>query len=259
MSKAAVNLRDDRTVAALVNLVVVLADTKYFLGRRISEWAPGAPFLEAAVACAAIAQEELGHSRAIYPLLEDLPYPGRPTPLEREADRERRYCVSFLDQEFPSWSHVVAACTLIDTAVNTMFAALVDGSYEALATRVRRALEEERFHMGYAEGLTRRIAGSPEGAAALQQRVGDLLPEMLCWFGPRGEPGVEVLKAERVLTRTSDELRQDYLAGVAPLLLEVGVRLPLRWNLGERRWEYDELPWDRWNPMQRRLQRLPKI
>ncbi len=257
MSKAAVNLQDERTVAALVNLVVVLADTKYFLGRRISEWAPGAPFLEAAVACAAIAQEELGHSRAIYPLLDDLPYPGRPTPLEREGDRERRYCVSFLDREFPSWSHVVAACTLIDTAVNTMFGALVDASYEGLATRVRRALEEERFHMGYAESLTRRIVGTAEGAAALQQRVDELLPEMLCWFGPPGEPGVEVLKAEGVLTQTSDALRQDYLACVAPLLLEVGVRLPLRWNLGERVWEYDELPWDRWNPMQRRLQWLP--
>ena len=75
----------ERAVGPLVNLIVVLADTKYFLGRRISEWAPGAPFLEAAVACAAIAQEELGHSRAIYPLSKNCPGPDAPVPLEREG------------------------------------------------------------------------------------------------------------------------------------------------------------------------------
>ena len=86
---------------------------------------------------------------------------------------------------------MVAACSLIDTAVTTMFEALVDASYESLASRVRRALEEERSHMGYAESLTRRIVATPQGAAALQRRVDELLPEMLCWFGPPGEPGVE--------------------------------------------------------------------
>ena len=254
MSKTTLDLGNEPALGALVNLVVVVADTKYFLGRRLSEWSPSAPFLEAAVACAAIAQEELGHSRAIYPLLEELPLPERPTPLEREGDRERRYCVGFLDAAFPSWSHVVAACVLIDTAVSTMFEALVDSSYEALATRVRRALDEERFHMGYAEGLARRIVGSPEGVSTLQQRVNDLLPEMLCWFGPRGEPGVELLKVNRVLSAANEELRQRYLGRVAPLMLELDLQLPVRWNLGERTWEYDDLPWDLWNPLQRRLQ-----
>jgi len=245
----------DRALAALVNLIAVLADTKYFLGRRVSEWTTGAPTLEAAVTAAAVAQEELGHSRAIYPLLEELPWPGRPLPLEREHDRARRYCVSFLDREFPSWAHVVAACVLIDTGVNTMFEAMVDASHEGLASRVRRALEEERFHMGYAESLTRQIVTFDAGPAELQARVDELLPEMLCWFGPRGEPGVEVLAAEGVLKWVNEDLRQRYLGRVAPLLFEVGLRLPVRWNLAERRWEVDDLPWNQWNPLQRRLDR----
>lgn len=257
MSQGDVSLANARAVAALVNLIAVLGDTKYFLGRRVSEWTTGAPTLEAAVACAAIAQEDLGHSRAIYPLLEELPWPGRPLPLERERDRARRYAVGFLDTEFSTWSHVVAACALIDTAVNTMFEALVDAPYEALASRVRRALEEERFHMGYAESLVRQIRTYEAGTAALQARVDELLPEMLCWFGPQGETGVDVLKAERLLSRNNEELRQHYLGRVAPLLLEEGIRLPVQWNLGDRRWEYDNLPWDRWDPLQRRLNRHP--
>ena len=243
----------EQALGPLVNLIVVLADTKYFLGRRISEWAPGAPFLEAAVACAAIAQEELGHSRAIYPLLEELPWPNHPVPLEREDDRERRYSASFLDRPFPSWSHTVAACVLIDTAVNTMFGALIEAKFESLAGRIRRALDEERSHMGYAESLTRRIVATPQGVAALQRRVDELLPEMLCWFGPSGETGVEALVADGILSCPNEDLRQRYLARVAPLLLEVGMKLPVRWNLEAGVWEYDDLPWDRWNQLQRRL------
>lgn len=254
MSLPGADLDHDRALAALVNLVTVLADTKYYMGRRTSEWATGAPTLEAAVAAAAIAQEELGHSRAIYPLLEELPWPGRPLPLEREHDRERRYCVSFLDDAFPSWSHVVASFALIDTATTTMFESLLDGTFEALATRVRRALDEERFHMGYAESVVRNIVQFDQGRELLQRRVDALLPEMLCWFGPEGEQGVEALHAARFLTKTNEGLRQAYLKRVAPLLCEVGLRLPLRWNLGEARWEYDDLPWDRWSPLQRRLQ-----
>jgi len=243
-----------RALPALVNLIVVLADTKYFLGRRTSEWAPGAPFLEASVACAAIAQEDLGHSRAIYPLLEELPYPNRPQPLERETDRDRRYSVRFLDVPFATWSHVVAACALVDTAVTTMFGALVASRYEALASRVRRALEEERAHLGYAESLVRRLATTPQGTAALQARVDEVLPEMLCWFGPPGEAGVALLQAEGYLGSGNDALRQAYLQRVTPLLLETSVRLPVRWNLEEARWDVPPLPWERWNPIQRRLE-----
>lgn len=254
MSRSPVTEGRERALPALVNLIVVLADTKYFLGRRISEWATGAPFLEASVACAAIAQEDLGHSRVLYPLLEDLPYPNRPEPLERETDRHRRYCVRFLDVPFPTWSHTVATCALVDTAVTTMFGALVRSHYEPLAGRVRRALEEERVHMGYAESLVRRLAATPQGTAALQARVDDVLPEMLCWFGPAGEPGVEALVAEGFLAASNDALRQTYLERIAPLLLEVGVRLPVRWNMEAGRWDVPPLRWERWNPIQRRLE-----
>ena len=41
---------EGQTLAALINLILVLADNKYFLGRRLSEWAPGGPSLEELVA-----------------------------------------------------------------------------------------------------------------------------------------------------------------------------------------------------------------
>ena len=72
-------VENDEALAALVNLIAVLGDNVYFLGRRVSEWADAGPLLESTAACAAITQDKLGQSRAIYPLLEDLPWPNPPT------------------------------------------------------------------------------------------------------------------------------------------------------------------------------------
>ena len=60
------------TATAMVSLVGSLADNKAALGRRYAEWAVSAPTLESAVAAAAMAQDELGHSRSTYPVLKAL-------------------------------------------------------------------------------------------------------------------------------------------------------------------------------------------
>jgi 1,2-phenylacetyl-CoA epoxidase catalytic subunit len=95
---------------------------------------------------------------------------------------------------------------------------------------------------------------APEGRAMLQARVDELLPEMLCWFGPRGEPGVEGLKREGLLAIDNEQMRQAYLGKIAPLLHEVGIRLPIRRDEATQTWEYEELPWNTWNNLQRRMQ-----
>ena len=249
------SVENDDALAALVNLIAVLGDNEYFLGRRISEWADAGPLLESAVACAAISQDTLGRSRAIYPLLEDLPWPNPPTALQGERDRTRRYSVSFLDDPFPSWSNVVAALVLISPALSTVFEAVTDSGYEALARRARRILEEERLTSAYAAGLVRQIASIDRGRELLQKRVDELLTEMLCWFGPPGEQGLEILKQEGLVNATNEEMRQTYLGRVVPLLQEANIEVPVQWNEQEKRWEYGDLPWNEWNQLQRRLER----
>lgn len=244
---------DDDALAVMVNLLVVLADNKYWLGRHLSEWAVGAPSLEVAVACAAVAQGELGQARVLYPLLEELPFPGRVDPLERR----RGYHLALLDAPFPTWPHAVAALLLADTASTTMLEALAGSRYQALARRVPRMLEEEEFHWDFADGRVRELARLPGCLELLQARVDESLPELLCWFGPPGEPGVETLRAQGLLRHGNQELRQAYLDRVGTLLEEAGVRLGLRRDPGSGRWEEPNLPWERWNRLQRRLDPTP--
>lgn len=256
MSNPSVVSENDTALAALVNLLVVLADNKWSMGLHLSEWAVGAPVLESSVACAAIAQGHMGQARVLYPLMETLPAPVSPGPPGKEGGDRRRYNVSYLDRPLPTWPHVVAALTVVDTAFNTLLESLRQADYEALARRVVRMLEEEHVQSDFARGRVAELCAFPGGRDLLQACVGTAMPEMLCWFGPAGEPGVEELRAEGLLRSSNEEMRQRYLERVCPTLQEAGVDVPVRHG-AEGIWEYGALPWDRWNRLQRRLTTRP--
>jgi ring-1,2-phenylacetyl-CoA epoxidase subunit PaaC len=233
---------DDEALAGLVNLIVVLADNKFFLGRRLSEWLSGGPSLESAVALAAISQEELGHARALYPLLEEMPIVDTPGPLQRGAERERKYCLSCLAEPWEWWADVVAGLILVDPALTVLFRALEESRYDDLRQRAARVPGEESFHRKYADGRVRDLARTDAGRETLQKRIDWMLPEVLMWFGPAGEPGVSALKAQGLLAFDNDEMRAAFRQDVGPVLEENGLRM-----------EEGELPWERWNGLQRRL------
>jgi ring-1,2-phenylacetyl-CoA epoxidase subunit PaaC len=233
--------------AALANLVAAVADNKYFLAHRLAGWGVGAPALESAVACTAIAQEEAGHARGLYSLLEDLPSELRPVPLEREDDRPRKYAVSFLLDESTSWYRGVAALALIDYAMTTLLEACADSSFADLRKRADRILGDERFHLRFVEGRLRELAASAAEAGAIEDELAALLPETLCWFGPSGEQGLELLVAAGIVSRANDELRESFLDGLRAQTERAGLRLP----------EVGELPWERWSRLERRLNADP--
>src|SRR5690348_7886880 len=89
--------------AALFALLSSLADNKQAIGRRYAFWCNGAPALEAAVAAAAMTQDELGHARTLYPLLDDFSQAASdPGQVEPET-RTLRYHLAFLDRDFQGW------------------------------------------------------------------------------------------------------------------------------------------------------------
>src|SRR5579885_2856381 len=118
---------------ALFDLLAALADNKYFLGRRYAEWCSSAPTLESSVAAAAMAQDELGHARALYPVLRAL-QPDAGPELEPET-RIQFVNMAALDADFGGWQDFVAANFLIDTAITQIFEAGVGSSFEPLAGR----------------------------------------------------------------------------------------------------------------------------
>ena len=114
--------------ACMVSLVGSLADNKAALGRRYADWAISAPTLESAVAAAAMAQDELGHARATYPVLKAL---GAEVADERHM---HRHPLALLDDPLPDWTALIAANLLVD-GVLTRFVAACAGSAIGCSTR----------------------------------------------------------------------------------------------------------------------------
>src|SRR5579863_6385220 len=101
--------------AALFAILSSLADNKQAVGRRYAYWCNGAPALEAAVAAAAMTQDELGHARTLYPLLEDFTQAEADPRQVEPTTRTLRYSVAALDTDFAGWSDFVATNFLLDT------------------------------------------------------------------------------------------------------------------------------------------------
>jgi 1,2-phenylacetyl-CoA epoxidase catalytic subunit len=239
---------------ATANLVVALADNKYFLARRLAAWGVGAPALESAVACTAIAQEEAGHARGLYSLLESFPRDVAPLPLERENDRERKYALSYLVEPTTSFIRGVAALTLADRACTMLVEAVSVSTFDGLRKRAARILADERFHQRYADGRVRELARS----LTLERELAALLPETLCWFGPEGEPGLELLVEAGIVSQRNEELRQTFLTRLAGVTEPAGVALPIARN-DDQTWNYPELPWSQWSSLERRLAATPAM
>lgn len=235
------------TRRALADLILALADTKRYLGIRYAEWSDGAPALEAAVAASAMAQDELGHSRALLPMLKDFPEVDQTIP--DEAPRQVYSSIAFLDHEFANWATFVAANVLIGTALTTALEAARESSYVPLKTRAVKILEEERFHWMHGEGWFNRLAGDPKEGLELSFQIEEILPQALCWFGNSSD---DPMVKSGIVNAGGDELRARFMNRVGPLLAKSQGSNLVKIESGK--WQYSRnLPWMKFDPVTRRL------
>ena len=241
--------------AALFTTLSSLADNKQAIGRRYAYWCNGAPALEAAVAAAAMTQDELGHARTLYPLLEDFSQAEADPSQVEPMTRTLHYSLAFLDADFRGWSDFVATNFLLDTALTTFFAAAQESSYEPLRQRSRKIVHEERIHEMHADGWVRRLAKAGGAVrASLVTSLERLWNETLCWFGPNDDPTMQQLYREGIIDATPDELRSRYLQRVIPTLIALDIEFPVSFNATTKRWEVTSpLPWTSWDAQSRRL------
>jgi 1,2-phenylacetyl-CoA epoxidase catalytic subunit len=207
---------------AMVALISSYADNKGALGRRYGEWAVSAPTVEAAVAAAAMAQDELGHARATYPVLAKLGHP-------REEDGlDTSDALPMLREELPDWASMIAANLVIDGILTTWIASARDSSIEPLAQRARKILQEEGAHKVHAEAWARRICrlGGADRALLLE-RIGEAWEQAARWPGPDDDPGYREAVAAGMLACGPAEVRAQVREWLESLLESEGCALAL--------------------------------
>jgi 1,2-phenylacetyl-CoA epoxidase catalytic subunit len=225
--------------ACMASLIGSLADNKAALGRRYAEWAVSAPTLESAVAAAAMAQDELGHARATYPVLKALGADAGEDSLEGGANR-----LALLDSELPDWTAFIAANLLVDGVLTTFVAACVDSSVTQMAQRAKKILQEEGSHRVHGEAWARRLCrADDEQRDALVRRLLQTWEQAGRWIGPEDDAGYGAALEAGMVQRDPSHQREQMRAWLVELLAAEGVTITLDeptdwagWDPATRRW-----------------------
>jgi ring-1,2-phenylacetyl-CoA epoxidase subunit PaaC len=141
-----------------------LADDELVLGWRESEWTGIAPMLEEDVAFSSIAQNEIGHARAVYSLLaEDADALAFDRPLEQYR------CAPLVELHLLEWAHTIARRWLYEVADEIRITALKDDSDSSVAGLAAKIDREEAYHRMHAELWHDRLRDELRFQAAVEE------------------------------------------------------------------------------------------
>ncbi len=145
--------------------LLAIADDELVLGWRDSEWTGIAPVLEEDVAFSSIAQNEIGHARAIYQLLAE---DADALAFDRAPEEYR--CSRLVEMRFvPDWALTIARRVLYEAADELRLQALMgsdDATVAGLAAKIDR---EEAYHRMHAEMWRERLRDEPRYREAVEE------------------------------------------------------------------------------------------
>jgi ring-1,2-phenylacetyl-CoA epoxidase subunit PaaC len=175
-------------MTARTELLLEIADDELILGWRNSEWTGIAPFLEEDVAFSSIAQNEIGHARALYELAAaELGTTADELALGRNPDEYR--CAPLVELRRLEWARTIARHFLYETADAVRLEALKgsdDATVAGLAAKIDR---EEVYHRLHAEMWLARLLATDDGRGRLREAVEELWPYALGVLDDELRPG----------------------------------------------------------------------
>ena len=215
---------DDATRSALAELLLAVADDEFVIGFWDSEWTGIAPMLEEDVATSSIAQDEIGHARALYELLAELTGDDADRiAFGREADGYRH--AALLNHARGDWAFSVARRYLYETADAVRLSALARSAYEPLALLAGKMRREETYHLLHADAWLRRLGeGGGEGRQRLATALECLWSDAQEIFAPLA--GEETLVRTGLLPEPMRAMSATWQATVRPILEPICGELP---------------------------------
>ena len=152
-------------MSAQAQLLLAIADDELVLGWRNSEWTGIAPVLEEDVAFSSIAQNEIGHARALYQLLSD-----DADALAFDRDPGEYRCSPLVELRFvPDWARTIARHVLYEAADELRIAQLRSSDDEAVAGLAAKIDREEVYHRLHAGMWADRLADEPRYRDAIEE------------------------------------------------------------------------------------------
>ena len=160
------------------DLLLSIADDELILGWRNSEWTGIAPFLEEDVAFSSIAQNEIGHARALYELAAaELGTTADELAFDRKPEEYR--CAPLVELRRLEWARTIARHWLYETADEIRLAELKASDDPEIAGIAAKMDREEAYHRMHAEMWVDRLLSTDDGRSRLNEAIDELWPYAL--------------------------------------------------------------------------------
>ncbi len=145
-----------------------IADDELILGWRDSEWTGIAPFLEEDVAFSSIAQNEIGHARALYELAaRDLDTTADELAFDRSPKEYR--CSRLVELRLLDWERTIARHYLYENADAKRLEQLKQSDDSEIAGLAAKIDREEAYHRIHAQMWFDRLKDEARFTAALEE------------------------------------------------------------------------------------------
>jgi len=155
-------------VNAQLQQILELADDELVIGWRDSEWTGIAPTLEEDVAFSSIAQNEIGHARALYEVAaRRLDTDADSLAFDRQPDDYR--CAPLVELHLLDWAHTIARRYLYEEADRLRIGALRESGDPELAGIAAKIDREETYHRLHAEMWAARLREEPRFRDAVEE------------------------------------------------------------------------------------------
>jgi len=145
-----------------------IADDELILGWRDSEWTGVAPLLEEDVAFSSIAQNEIGHARALYELVaRERGATADELAFDRPPDEYR--CARLVELRLLDWEKTIARHVLYEEADAARLERLKQSDNPEVAGLAAKIDREEAYHRMHAQIWHERLQGESRYVAALEE------------------------------------------------------------------------------------------
>lgn len=212
-------------VAALKDLLFRMADDELIIAHRNSEWTGLGPILEEDIAFSSIAQDKLGHSLALYGMLQELGVEGTPDTIAFTRDEAQFHCCQLVEYPIGGYEFSLVRHFLFDTAEAIRFEMLEGSSFEPLAKLARKVKGEIKYHVFHANTWITQLGanGNEESRARIQSAINEVFPIAFGIFEPsRFE---DELAAAGVFAGEK-ALEDRWVAAVSDIVTKAGLTLP---------------------------------
>lgn len=209
---------------ATKELLFKMADDAFIIGHRNSEWTGIGPMLEEDLAFSSMAQDKIGHSLALYKILNEQFGEADPDTLGFKRTAKDFKCCQFVELPIGEYDFSLVRHFLFDHAEQLRYEMLAESSFQPIAMLAKKVKGEIKYHTLHADTLIKQLGnGSEEANARLQSALN------FSWHYALGIFEESELEEELIsngVFRGEKALQVKWLEKIIPIIESANLKVP---------------------------------